>query len=109
MQRRERNIALEIGDHLGIHLDRTIVVRPAMNDAMTDGDQIEALCIPQPRPGRPHGGGDVWDAFRRIGLVDQEETLFGPCARSRGRDADAVEFAFHEAIETCAALVTANT
>ena len=71
MQRRERNVSLEVCDHRMVDHDRPVVFRPAMHDPVADRDQVQALRLA--KPGRHHGNrrGDVPDLVRRIGLVDQ--------------------------------------
>ena len=71
MQRRQRNISLEIGDHRTIDHDRPVVLRSAMYDPMADRDQVEVLHLA--KPARYHGnrGRHVRDHVRGVGLVDQ--------------------------------------
>ena len=43
VQRRQRHIAFELGQHLVVDQDRPVVVRAAMHDAMPDRDRLELL------------------------------------------------------------------
>ena len=48
MQRRERDVALELCDHRPVDHDGTVVVRPAMHDPVADRGEVEALRLAQP-------------------------------------------------------------
>jgi len=50
VQRSERNVALEMRQHLGVHLHGAVVVGAAMHDAMANGDEIDLLRRAQPVP-----------------------------------------------------------
>ena len=56
MQRREWNKAREVCEHFGIDLSWAIVIRPAVDNAMTDSDRLEILRIFQPPARSSHRG-----------------------------------------------------
>ena len=49
---------------------RTVMVRAAMNDAMTDRHRVDAKFVPQPSAGDTHRGRNILHRFDRIGAVD---------------------------------------
>ena len=71
MERRQRNIAFEMGQNLIIDEDRPVVLRTAMRDAMPHCDRLQLLGIAQPRPRGLERGSDVAYLLRSIGLIDQ--------------------------------------
>ena len=51
MQRRQRHIALEFRQDLRVDQYRPVIVGPAMDDPMSDGDELDLLRLEQPGTG----------------------------------------------------------
>ena len=75
MQRRQRNIALKLGQHGAVDEDRLVVIRAAMNDAMTDREKIELLRFTQPVANGLDCGGHVWNRFDFEIAIDQRGSV----------------------------------
>ena len=85
MQRRQRDVAFEVGEHVVVDQHRPVVVRATMDDAMADRDGFEVLRLAQPGARRLHRGRNVRN-LSRCERCDRSETLRRrPRARSRGR------------------------
>jgi hypothetical protein len=84
MQWCERNIPLQARKHICVDQNRPVVVRPAMNDAMTDRDELYAWRLAQPFGGDRGCRGYVSDFSRWIRVVDKEGSVrcFGAQSRT---------------------------
>ncbi|MGX1292884.1 hypothetical protein AB7M75_002792 [Bradyrhizobium ottawaense] len=74
--------------------DRADMVRPAMNDAMTDRDRRNPELVAQPVAGNRHGGGHIGHSFNRIGAIGQRIA-----ARTAGAQARAAADAVHLSLD----------
>ena len=86
VQRRERDIALKIGEHLVVDQNRTVVIGAAMHDAVTDRDRIDLSArraARRPRSAAPPATSAT--SPRVIFAIDQCCCRPAPLARSRGR------------------------
>src|SRR5262245_4700033 len=88
MQWCQRHIALETLEHAPIKQNRPIVFWPAMNNAMTYGDNVEALILAQPTCRLVYCGSDVRHGVARKLFVDEDGLVFRlgtqprPCANA---------------------------
>ena len=98
MQRRQRHIALEFRQDLRVDQYRPVIVGPAMDAPMSDGDELDLLRLEQPGTGGMDCGGKVDYLVRRIGLVDQGPLVGRLGAQPRPR-ADAVDLTFDQAFQ----------
>src|SRR3977135_467953 len=71
MKRGQRDEPLQPGYDAVVDQHRPVIVRTAMNDAMTDGYRADAKFVPQPSACDAHRGRNVRNRFDRIGAVDQ--------------------------------------
>ena len=71
MQRGQRDEPLQPGDDAVVDLHRPVIVRAAMNDAMTDSHRVYAKFIAQPSACYSHRGRNIRNRFDRIGAVGQ--------------------------------------
>jgi hypothetical protein len=96
MQRGQRDEPLQPGDDAVVDQHRPVIVRTAMNDAMTDGHRADAKFIPQPSACDTHRGRNVRNRFDRIGAVGQRFAVLA--ARPQARTtADAIHLALDQA------------
>ena len=98
MQWGEWYVALELRKDFLVHQHGSVVFRSTMYHAMSDTDRIELLRIPQPRPGYAYRGGDVWNLFHRVGLVDERSTC-GILGAKSGPRANTIKFTFGDLFE----------
>ncbi len=101
MQGRERNEALQARNHVVVDQDRPVIVRTAMDHAMTDCDGIELLRLAQPGSDLLHRGRKVGRVLHAIALVDQPCSVGSLGAQPRARS-DAVHLALDQALEIAA-------
>ena len=71
MQRRQRNIALKLGQHSAVDADWLVVIRAAVDDTMTDRQKIELLRFTQPGSDRLDSGRHVRNRFGLKCAVDE--------------------------------------
>src|SRR5882762_6905605 len=71
MKRGKRNEPLQPGYDAMVDQHRPVIVRTAMNDAMTDSHRVDAKLVPQPFACDTHRGRNVRDRFDRISAVGQ--------------------------------------
>ena len=95
MQRRERDVALKLRQHVLVHQERTGIVRSAMHDAMPDRDRDDGWLL-QPSADGVNRVGQVLNLIRRICPVDQRLLISRLGAQPRPR-ADAVHLALDQA------------
>ena len=89
MQWRERNVLLQVRQHLGIDQHRPVIFRAAVHDAMTDRDRIDLVLLAQPGAGRLQSRRYVGNLLALKAPVDKLDLTRPACAQSRLR-ADAV-------------------
>src|SRR5258707_5698771 len=71
MKRGQRNEPLQPGYDAMVDQHWPVIVRTAMNDAMTDSHRADAKLVPQPSACDTHRGRNVRDRFDRIDAVGQ--------------------------------------
>ena len=71
MKRGQRNEPLQPGYDAMVDQHRPVIVRTAMNDAMTDSHRVDAKLVAQPFACDTHRGRNVRDRFYRIDAVGQ--------------------------------------
>ena len=81
MQRCKRNIPLQARKHVFVDQNRPVIVRAAMNDAMTDRGKLYARGLAQPFGGDRGSRRHIGDFGRCIRLIDQG----GPARRFRAQ------------------------
>src|SRR6516165_7141075 len=98
MKRRQRNVALKPRNHCLINANRPVIVRAAMNHAMTDGNKIDILHLPQPSCRLVNGSGQVRNLKRTIAPIDQGRfcVAFSP---QTGLRSHAIDLALDETLE----------
>ena len=103
VQRRQRHVTFEIGEHVAIDPDRPVILRAAMYDTVTDCRGHKFLRLAQPSAGAEQCRRNIADLRRRVGLVDQELRIgtFGAQLRPR---ADAVHLPFDQAAQPAVAV-----
>lgn len=75
VQRRERNVTLEMREHLRVDQDRSIVFGTAVNNAVADRDEIEGLRLAQPIAGGDDRRGNVADLPLIVSFIDQRRAV----------------------------------
>ena len=81
----------------------TIVFRPAVNDAVTDGNRTDLLRIPQPCARRPHRSCDIRNGAGIVNLVDQRFIMSADRAETGAR-ADSLHLPLDQTFEVCGRL-----
>ena len=92
MQRRKGNISFQPRHHAVVDQYRPGIIRPTMDDPMTDGDGIYVALVAQPGTCDRHGGWHICHAFDRIGAVGQR-IAFRPAGPQAGPAADPIHLA----------------
>ena len=85
MQRRQRDVALQPRHDRMIDQHRASMIRPAMDDAMADGDGVDVEFVAQPGAGDRHRGRHIRHRLDRIGPVGQR--IAGRAAGAQSRTA----------------------
>src|SRR5258707_9701250 len=92
MKRGQRDEPLQPGYDAVVDQHRPVIVRTAMNDAMTDGYRADAKFVPQPSACDAHRGRNVRNRFDRVGAVCQGIAVHAVCPQPRTA-ADAIDLA----------------
>src|SRR6185503_19975295 len=79
MKRRQRDIFLQPRRHAVVDQDGPVVIRAAMDNAMSGGYGTDPKLIAQPCAGGCHRPWNVRNGFDRIGAVRQRFTLRVTC------------------------------
>jgi len=93
----ERTELFEPLEHIFVDDDCSIIVRAAVNDAVSDRRKLDFLCLAQPITRGAYRRGDVPNFLRRIRLVDETLAVarLGPQPWPR---TNSVKLAFDEAL-----------
>ena len=98
MKRGQRYKPLQLGYDAMVDQHRPVMVRTAMNDAMTDSHRVDAKFVPQPSACDAHCCRNVRNRFDRIGAVGQWLTV--RTARPQaGTTANAIHLALDQPLQ----------
>ena len=75
MERRQRDQALKLVQHIDVDQDRPVIPRTAVHDPMPDRGRLVPVGFAQPFACYGEGGRDVGDAFGRVGFIDEQSAV----------------------------------
>jgi len=81
MQRRERNVPLEVSKHVLIDQNRPVVVRTAMDHPVADRNRIDILGFAQPLRRHGNRGRNIGDVVSTIVPIDEQSAVACLCAQ----------------------------
>jgi len=105
VERRQGNVAREVGENVVVDPDRPAIIRSAVNNAMPDRDRIKSLCFAQPAPCSRQRSWNVRYSFRCVRLIDELAfaRAFGSHSRLRP---DTVDLPLDQALRVSPAVRT---
>ena len=103
MKRRQRDIALEPREHVGVDENRTIKIGASMHDAVPDRSGVDTQLISQPRACRLQRDRHAGHSIFIVSAVHRAAGILAAGSQPRSR-ADAIHLTFDLAHELVAAL-----